>query len=149
VRFLGNLASAGPKQHAQAVLVVVKWIFLQPTRETAKDAVGQAHTMLEPRFPGVAARLSAAESDVLAYPDFPVDHWRSISSTNAIERVNAELDRRGTVVGIFPKQRVTDALVHPRAPRPARRVAGRTLHFSQRPWRACCTPTVHRCSPTR
>jgi len=33
---------------------------------------------------------------------FPVDHWRSISSTNAIERVNAELDRRAKVVGIFP-----------------------------------------------
>jgi transposase-like protein len=39
---------------------------------------------------------------VLAYLDFPVDHWRSISSTNAIERVNAELDRRAKVVGIFP-----------------------------------------------
>lgn len=58
--------------------------------------------MLEPRFPGVAAKLSAAESDVLAYLDFPVEHWRSISSTNAIERVNAELDRRAKVVGIFP-----------------------------------------------
>jgi transposase-like protein len=44
-----------------------------------------------------------AEADVLAYLDFPVDHWRSISSTNAIERVNAELDRRAKVVGIFPK----------------------------------------------
>jgi len=32
---------------------------------------------------------------------FPVDHLRTISSTNAIERVNAELDRRAKVVGIF------------------------------------------------
>jgi putative transposase len=74
----------------------------EPTRETAKDAVAHALTVLEPRFPRVAAKPSAAESDVLAYLDFPVDHWRSISSTNPIERVNAELDRRAKVVGIFP-----------------------------------------------
>jgi putative transposase len=33
---------------------------------------------------------------------FPTDHWKSISSTNAIERLNAEIDRRAKVVGIFP-----------------------------------------------
>ena len=93
VHFLRNVASAVPKLHAPAVLAVVKSIFLQPTRETARDAVQHALNVLEPRFPAVAAKLRAAEADVLAYLDFPVDHWRSISSTNAIERVNAELDR--------------------------------------------------------
>jgi putative transposase len=102
VHFLRNVASAAPKLHAPAVLAVVKSIFLQPTRETSRDAVNHALTVLEPRFPAVAAKLRAAEADVLAYLDFPVDHWRSISSTNAIERVNAELDRRAKVVGIFP-----------------------------------------------
>lgn len=102
VHFLRNVASAVPKLHAPAVLAVVKSIFLQPTRATSRDAVNHALTVLEPRFPSVAAKLRAAENDVLAYLDFPVDHWRSISSTNAIERVNAELDRRAKVVGIFP-----------------------------------------------
>ena len=108
VHFLRNVASAVPKLHAPAVLAVVKSIFLQPTRETARDAVNHALNVLEPRFPSVAAKLRAAENDVLAYLDFPVDHWRSISSTNAIERVNAELDRRAKVVGIFPN---TDSLL--------------------------------------
>ena len=54
VHFLRNVASAVPKLHAPAVLAVVKSIFLQPTRETARDAVNQALTVLEPRFPGVA-----------------------------------------------------------------------------------------------
>jgi transposase-like protein len=102
VHFLRNVASAVPKQHAPAVLAVVKSIFLQPTRETAKDAVEHALAVLEPRFPKVAEKLRTAEADVLAYLAFPVDHWRSVSSTNAIERVNAELDRRAKVVGIFP-----------------------------------------------
>ena len=35
-------------------------------------------------FPSVAAKLRDAEADVLAYLTFPVDHWKSISSTNAI-----------------------------------------------------------------
>jgi transposase-like protein len=125
VHFLRNVASAVPKLHAPAVLAVVKSIFLQPTRETARDAVNHALNVLEPRFPTVAAKLRAAEADVLAYLDFPVDHWRSISSTNAIERVNAELDRRAKVVGIFPN---TDSLLRlftGGAPGPARRVAGR------------------------
>ena len=58
--------------------------------------------MLEPTFPRVAALLRAAEADVLAYLAFPSEHWRSISSTNVLERLNAEIDRRAKVVGIFP-----------------------------------------------
>ena len=52
---------------------------------------------------------------MLAYLSFPLDHWRSISSTNAIERLNAEIDRRAKVVGIFPNSasllRLTTAVV--------------------------------------
>ena len=102
VHLLRNVVAAVPKQHAPAVLGVVKSVFLQASRQTAKDAVDHALAVLEPRFPKVAAQLRNAEADVLAYLDFPTDHWRSVSSTNAIERVNAELDRRARVVGIFP-----------------------------------------------
>jgi putative transposase len=59
VNFLRNVASAVPKIHAPAVLAAVKSIFLQPTRETATDAVAHALTVLEPRLPGVAAKLRA------------------------------------------------------------------------------------------
>ena len=143
------MASALPKQHAPAVLAVVKSIFLQPTRETAKDAIGQTLTVLEPRFPGVAAKLSTAESDVLAYLDFPVDHWRSISSTNAIERVNAELDRRAKVVGIFPNTaslvRLFTAVLQDQHDewQDGRR------HFSQQSMARLLHRTARRCSPTR
>jgi transposase-like protein len=50
----------------------------------------------------VAKLLRDAEADILSYLAFPSEHWRSIRSTNALERVNAELDRRAKVVGIFP-----------------------------------------------
>jgi transposase-like protein len=84
------------------VLALTRTIFSQPTAETAHEAVGHALQLLEPRFSKAAELLRSAEADVLAYMAFPADHWRSISSTNAIERLNAEIDRRAKVVGIFP-----------------------------------------------
>jgi putative transposase len=50
----------------------------------------------------VARLLRDAEADILAYLAFPSEHWRSIRSTSALERVNDEIDRRAKVVGIFP-----------------------------------------------
>jgi putative transposase len=97
-----NIGAAVPKQHAAAVLALTRTIFSQPTPEAAHEAVSHPLQLLEPRFAKAATLLREAEADVLAYMAFPVDHWRSISSTNAIERLNAEIDRRAKVVGIFP-----------------------------------------------
>ena len=41
-------------------------------------------------------------AEILVYLAFPREHHSSINSTDAIERVNAEVDRRAKVVGIFP-----------------------------------------------
>ena len=102
VHFLRNAAAAVTKQQAPAVLAVIKTIFLQPTPQTTRSSVEHALTVLEPGHPKVANLLREAEEDLLAYLAFPPEHWRSISSTNALERVNAELARRARVVGIFP-----------------------------------------------
>ncbi|MGA2284630.1 MAG: IS256 family transposase [Candidatus Dormibacteria bacterium] len=102
VHFLRNIGAAVPATHAPAVLALTRTIFSQPTSETAHEAVSHALQLLEPRFSKAAELLRKAEADVLAYMAFPADHWRSISSTNAIERLNAEIDRRAKVVGIFP-----------------------------------------------
>ncbi len=44
------------------------------------------------------------EEEILAFYDFPQDHWRRIYSTNPLERVDKELERRSTVVDIFPNR---------------------------------------------
>jgi transposase-like protein len=103
---------------------------------------------LEPRFPSLAAKLRAAENDVLAYLEFPVDHWRSISSTNAIERVNAELDRRAKVVGIFPNTASLLGLFIAVLKDQHDEWQDGRRHFSQQSMARVLHPTVHRCSPT-
>lgn len=102
VHFLRNVVAACSRQDAPAVLALVKTIFAQPTQPAASQAVSQALELLEPHHPKVARLLREGESDVLTYLTFPSEHWRTIRSTNALERVNAEIDRRAKVVGIFP-----------------------------------------------
>ena len=84
------------------MLALVKTVFAQPTQQAASQAISQALKLLESRYPKVAKLLRNAEADILSYLAFPSEHWRSIRSTNALERVNAEIDRRAKVVDIFP-----------------------------------------------
>ena len=102
VHFLRNVVAACSRQDAPAVLALVKTVFAQPTQQAASQAISQALELLQPRYPRVAKLLRDAEADILSYLAFPSEHWRSIRSTNALERVNAEIDRRAKVVGIFP-----------------------------------------------
>ena len=46
--------------------------------------------------------LHDAATDVTAFADFPVSHWRKVWSTNPLELVNKEIKRRTDVVGVFP-----------------------------------------------
>ena len=56
------------------------------------------------------AELCCAPKDVLAYK-IPQAHWRQITSTNPLERLNKEIKRRTNVVGIFHMQAAIRRLV--------------------------------------
>jgi transposase-like protein len=38
-------------------------------------------------------------------PSYPKAHWKRICTTNAIERINKELERRSIPVGAFPRDK--------------------------------------------
>ena len=104
------LANVATKQRP-GVMAMIKTIFAQ---EAAKDVRAQWNMVadaLRERAPKLAAMMDAAREDVLAYTDFPIEHWPQIASTNPLERLNKEIKRRSDVVGIFPNDRAVIRLV--------------------------------------
>jgi len=46
--------------------------------------------------------MDDVKTEVLSFNVFPREHWRTIWSTNPLERINKETKHRPRVVGIFP-----------------------------------------------
>lgn len=111
VHFMRNLLAHIPKRDKKAVAAAVRLIFEQPTRASAGAQLRQLADRLELTYLDAARLLLEAEEDILAYKDFPSEHWRRIHSTNPLERINKEIRRRIRVIGIFPDRPSTIRLV--------------------------------------
>ncbi len=102
VHWMRNALAHAPTKQRTAVAAMLKTIFAQETKADAEaqwDAVADA---LREKRPKLGALMDASREDVLAYMDFPREHWPQIASTNPLERVTKEIKRRSDVVGIFP-----------------------------------------------
>ena len=102
VHFLRNVLAQIPKGHAEMVAAAIRTIFAQPDAGHVRDQLDVIAGMLGRQFPKVEAMLREAATDITAFADFPVSHWKKIWSTNPLERVNKEIKRRTDVVGVFP-----------------------------------------------
>jgi putative transposase len=105
VHFLRNLLSLVPKDGQGMVLAAVRLIFQQPDKARAQEELRALADRLRDRLPRVSALLLEAEEEILAHMEFPSEHWKQISSTNPLERLNKEINRRTRVVGIFPDEK--------------------------------------------
>ena len=104
VHFMRNALATVPKLAQQMVAATLRTIFAQADVDSAHDTVERVCRLFEKRYPQLVACLREAETDVLAYYSFPVEHRRQIWSTNSLERLNREVGRRCEVVGIFPNR---------------------------------------------
>jgi transposase-like protein len=104
VHFMRNVLSRVPKGASEMVAATIRTIFAQPSGPMVRAQLEQVADRLEPGFPDVAAMLTEACEDLLAFTAFPIAHWKKIWSTNPLERVNKEIKRRTAVVGIFPNE---------------------------------------------
>ncbi len=102
VHFMRNALAYAGKGQRQMVLALINTVFAQETAEAASAQWRIVADQLREKFPKLSAMLDDAESEVLAYMQFPKAHRVQIASTNPLERLNAEIKRRTNVVGIFP-----------------------------------------------
>jgi putative transposase len=105
VHFLREALGHARREQQPMLAALLRPIFGAERGEQARQLVGDALERLRKALPKVAALLEEAEEDLLAFYDFPADHWPKLRSTNPLERVNREIGRRTDVVGIFPNDR--------------------------------------------
>ena len=108
VHFMRNALAHANKNGRRVVSAFIATAFAQETPPAARKQWRHVADQLRANLPKLAALLDQAETDVLAFMDFPKEHWTKICSTNPIERPNGEIKRRTNVVGIFPND---DAII--------------------------------------
>ena len=103
VHFMRNVLARVPKVAAQMVAAIIRTIFVPRGKsELVHAQFEEVVTMLGRSHPAAAQLLEDAREDLLAFTEFPSQHWQQIWSTNPLERVNKEIKRRTNVVGTFP-----------------------------------------------
>ena len=108
VHWMRNALAHAPAKQRTAVAAMLKTIFAQESRADAEAQWDTVADALREKQDKLGTFMDASRDDVLAYMDFPREHWAQIASTNPLERVNREIKRRTDVVGIFPND---DAII--------------------------------------
>ena len=126
VHFMRNVLAKVPKASGEMVAAAIRTIFAQPDAAHVRSQLDRGRPACsQPQFPDVAAMLTDAAEDLLAFTGFPLAHWRKIWSTNPLERLNGEIKRRTNVVGIFPNDAAVAPTRHRRRRRDPRRMGRR------------------------
>ena len=100
-----NAGAYVPRQSMRKeVAADIRAMFNAPDKMTAEQYL----KVIIEKYARSAPRLSAWMEENLAEGftvfDFPLEHRRSIRTTNSLERINKEIRRRTRVVGVFPNE---------------------------------------------
>jgi putative transposase len=102
VHFLRDMLGHVGKAQQPMIATAIRQVFAADTGSEARERLGEVCERLTGPAPKVARLLENAENDLLAFFDFPRDHWTKLRSTNPLERMNREIGRRSDVIGIYP-----------------------------------------------
>lgn len=82
----------------------IRAMFNAPDRSTAETYLQAAIQKYAKSAPKLSAWMEDNLAEGFTVFDFPLEHRRSIRTTNSLERVNKEIRRRTKVVGMFPNE---------------------------------------------
>lgn len=106
VHLMRNAASLVPaKQKRSAVLAILHAVFSERDPVLVRELYHLACDKISHICPKAAHLLEEAETDALAYLDFPRAHHKRLKTNNVQERANRELKRRSRVVQVFPSKK--------------------------------------------
>lgn len=93
---MGNVLNALPKsQHARAK-ADLQAIWMAATRQEAQSAFDHFLVSYAAKYPKAAEKLTKDRHSLLAFYNFPAEHWQHIRTTNAIESTFATVRHRTT-----------------------------------------------------
>ena len=100
-----NAGAYLPRQSMRLeVAADIRSMFNAPDRQTAERLLQAAIQKYATSAPRLSARLEENLSAGFSVFEFPLEHRRSIRTTNSLERINKEIRRRTRVVGVFPNE---------------------------------------------
>jgi putative transposase len=100
-----NAGAYVPKQAMRMeVAADIRAMFNAPDRKTAEEFLQAAIQKYAVTAPKLSAWLEENLAEGFTVFDFPLEHRRTIRTTNSLERVNKEIRRRTRVVGVFPNE---------------------------------------------
>ena len=100
-----NAQAYVPRKEMQAqVAADIRTIFNAPDRATADQYLARTVQKYAKTASKLADWLEKNIPEGLTVFAFPVEHQRRLRTTNGVERLNREIDRRTTVVSIFPNE---------------------------------------------
>ncbi len=100
-----NAGSYVPKQSMRLeVAADIRAIFNAPDRKTAEETLQAAISKYATSAPKLSAWMEENLPDSFSVFSFPLEHRKSIRTSNSLERVNKEIRRRTKVIGVFPNE---------------------------------------------
>jgi len=104
VHFYRNILAHVPQSRKLEIAAALRNVFGQVSMEAAQRAAGDFRALYSKTLTKATTIFDAGVADALAFLRFPIEHHRSIATTNPIEHLNKEIRRRTRSIGIFPSR---------------------------------------------
>lgn len=99
-----NVLDKLPKKLVSKAKSELHQIWMAETREDAEKAFNEFVSTYQLKYPKAAESLQKDKKELLAFYDFPAEHWRHLRTTNPIESTFATVRHRTTrVKGCFSR----------------------------------------------
>lgn len=93
---MGNVLNALPKSQQARAKADMQAIWMAATRDEAQTAFAKLAATYRGKYPKAVEKLEKDRDSLLAFYDFPAEHWQHLRTTNPIESTFATVRHRTT-----------------------------------------------------